>query len=88
MISYDIVDDKVRSQVFNCLKNYGEPVQYSMFECYLTKKNQGVLREALQAFIDATEDSVRWYPVCRWCQKEINVLGTDKITEDKAFYIV
>jgi len=87
-ISYDIVDDKARRNVFELLKNHGEPIQFSVFECYLTVERQRSLRSALLEFIDQEEDSLRWYPLCRWCQKEITVHGKDKITEDEAFYIV
>ncbi len=87
-ISYDIVDDKARRSVFELLKNHGKPIQFSVFECYLTIDRQRALREALLAFIDPQEDSLRWYPLCRWCQKEISEHGKDEIIEDEAFYIV
>lgn len=88
VISYDIGDDKTRRNVFELLKNNGEAIQYSVFECYLTPERQRMLRSELLQFIDPVEDSLRWYPVCRWCQKELGVMGIDKITEDEAFYLV
>ena len=87
-ISYDIVDDKARRNVFELLKDNGEAIQFSVFECYLTPERQRLLRKELLQFIDPVEDSLRWYPICRWCQKEINIQGKDRATEDEAFYIV
>lgn len=87
-IYYDIVDDDTRRQVFDTLKNHGESVQLSVFECYLTLTQHQLLRQELLQLIDPKEDSLRWYPICRWCQKEIELLGKDKTIEDKGFYIV
>ncbi|MCA9742068.1 CRISPR-associated endonuclease Cas2, partial [candidate division KSB1 bacterium] len=35
LVSYDIVDDKQRTKLAKRLQNYGQRVQYSVFECDL-----------------------------------------------------
>ena len=35
LVSYDIADDKRLKQVFKVCKNYGNHLQYSVFECDL-----------------------------------------------------
>jgi len=37
VISYDIADDKRRGRIFKALKNFGQWMQYSVFECELEK---------------------------------------------------
>jgi CRISPR-associated protein Cas2 len=37
VVSYDIHDDKRRNRIHKVLKNFGERIQFSVFECDLTK---------------------------------------------------
>jgi CRISPR-associated protein Cas2 len=37
VVAYDISDDPRRTKLHNTLKNFGTPVQYSVFECILAK---------------------------------------------------
>ena len=43
LVTYDIKDDKKRNKVCNILKDYGNRVQYSVFECYLEALKPGKL---------------------------------------------
>ena len=87
MVVYDISDDKIRRRVANHLANHGERVQYSVFECHLTQKELHLLRAAVAVELD-TEDSVRWYPVCKWCRKEVSWQGTGTVSNDPDFFQV
>ncbi len=87
VVSYDISDDKIRRKVANSLKNYGQRVQYSIFECHLTEKEFFLLRSSVAAEIDR-EDSVRWYPVCKWCKQKIGRQGVGRLTDDPDFFRV
>jgi CRISPR-associated protein Cas2 len=44
MVAYDIEDDRIRRKVHHTLKNYGTPVQYSVFECRLNQSRLNELR--------------------------------------------
>lgn len=35
VVAYDVPSDKRRTRLHKQLKNYGDPVQYSVFECNL-----------------------------------------------------
>ena len=37
VIAYDIPEDKRRTKVAKALEGYGERMQYSLFECRITK---------------------------------------------------
>ena len=36
VVAYDIEDDKQRTRLHKTLRRFGEPVQFSVFECILT----------------------------------------------------
>lgn len=48
IVSYDISDDKKRRQVVKILEQFGERVQYSVFECILHKAKLGSLKRILR----------------------------------------
>lgn len=57
-VTYDICDDKRLRRVFKTLRNYGDHVQFSVFDCTLTEKDLVILRAALTTTIDPKEDQV------------------------------
>jgi len=88
LVSYDIIDDRRRNKVANVLKNYGERVQYSVFECILEKDRVEKLIETVNKLINKQEDSVRIYQICDACLRKTRVCGVGKITEDREMFIV
>ncbi|MCP4396908.1 MAG: CRISPR-associated endonuclease Cas2 [bacterium] len=76
VISYDIKSDRRRTKLFNLLKNYGDPIQYSVFECDLTLKQLRQLRQRMGALVEVEEtDTVCIYRLCAECRKKIERLG-------------
>lgn len=61
VIAYDVVDDRRRNRVFKTLKNHGQHVQYSVFECELKRRDFTRLRDRLEQTINPAEDNVRFY---------------------------
>jgi len=53
LISYDIPDDKRRSKIAHLLEGYGERVQYSVFEVWVTDKELEKLSQQLQRLVQA-----------------------------------
>lgn len=58
LVCYDICDDKRLRKVFRVVKDYGDHLQYSVFECQLTPSDLVKLRSELGASIHHTEDQV------------------------------
>ena len=87
-VSYDISDDKRRRQVAKVLKDHGERVQGSVFECHLNKSQQAGLRTRLTELIDPQADSIRWYPVCVWCRQRVIWKGPVGGTDDPPYFVV
>src|SRR5438270_10479759 len=75
VIAYDIPDDKRRTKVHKILLGYGKWTQYSLFECFLTRKELVLLRSKLTEHLVAKEDSVRFYPLCGICVSKVETVG-------------
>ncbi len=87
IISYDVSDDKRRTQIAEILKDFGTRVQYSVFECLLTEDQFAMLLRRLRLSIDPTTDSLRCYRLCQACVDEIIVEGRGDVTQDEDVYI-
>jgi CRISPR-associated protein Cas2 len=75
VIAYDIPDDKRRTKVHKILLGYGKWTQYSLFECFLTRKQLVLLRSKLEEHLVARQDSVRFYPLCANCVSKVETVG-------------
>ncbi len=86
LISYDIPDDKRRAKIAKTLENFGTRVQYSVFECNLTKTQFAEVRKRLVALVVEADDSIRFYALPSDAVKTIAILGHGTVTEDVDFY--
>lgn len=88
VISYDIRDDKRRGRVFKTLKNFGQWMQYSVFECELDKMHFLRLKDRLDHLIHAgDEDSIRFYFLCESCKRQIERIGGEKPRQEGAVIV-
>jgi len=72
LVSYDIVDDKRRSKLAKVLQGYGNRVQYSVFECRLSKSQAKELELKARPFVKINKgDSLRLYMLCKSCEAEV-----------------
>ncbi len=89
MICFDISDDRARYRVVKVLKGYGVRVQKSVFECAdLTEKQFVTLKNDLEAIIDQTTDSVRYYRLCRSCLLQVEWSGLGAAPEIEDFVVI
>lgn len=75
VVAYDIPSDKRRTKIHKILLGYGKWTQYSLFECFLTKKQLLLLRSKLEEHLVAEQDSVRFYPLCTNCVSKVETVG-------------
>jgi CRISPR-associated protein Cas2 len=76
VVSYDIHDDKRRNRIHKALKNFGERIQFSVFECDLTKEQLHGMQHMLKGIIkEEDQDSVRFYHLCNGCRRKIDRIG-------------
>jgi len=88
MVSYDIVDDKTRYKVMKFLKDFGNRVQYSVFECDIDEERFKKMKEGIEKLINKKEDRVRYYLICKACIKRVVISGWGEIEEDEGFQII
>ena len=58
IVTYDISDDKRLRKVFKTMRGYSDHLQYSVFECQLTRMDLVRLRAELAEIIHHKEDQV------------------------------
>ncbi len=58
LVCYDIADEKRLRQVFKAMRNYGDHLQFSIFECQMTPTDLVRCRAELGGIIHHTEDQV------------------------------
>lgn len=58
LVCYDICDDKRLRKVFKTLRDFGDHLQYSIFECQLTPIDLARCRHTLGELIKHNEDQV------------------------------
>lgn len=61
VVIYDIADDRRRRRMVKCLESYGGRVQYSAFECVLTRSAWEELARKAASLVHEKEDSLRVY---------------------------
>ena len=87
VIAYDIPDDRRRTKGHKILSGFGTWTQYSLFECFLSKKELIQLRAKLAKHLNETQDSVRFYPLCAACLDKVETVGGEPPKEDIAFIV-
>ncbi len=87
VIAYDIPDDKRRTKIHQLLLGFGKWTQYSLFECFLSRKELILLRSKLAEHLVAKEDSVRFYPLCASCVSRVETVGGPPPSEPPVFIV-
>lgn len=79
VVVYDISSDRRRTKLHDALLDYGTPVQYSVFECVLSKRDEKRMRAAVRRIIKPRLDRVRYYYLCEACLKRVEVTSGPEV---------
>lgn len=82
VVAYDIEDDRKRLRLHKTLKNFGTPVQKSVFECIMEEGQLRRMKEAVNRVIDEKKDRVRYYSLCQGCRRHIEATAGAFISQD------
>src|SRR5260370_42079602 len=88
VVSYDIPDDRRRTRVHSALTGFGTWVQYSVFECFLDRKQRVLLEARLLKEIHQRQDTVRIYSLCATCKTKGEVLGRGDAPREDNVYLL
>jgi CRISPR-associated protein Cas2 len=81
IIAYDIADPKRLNRLYSTLKGFGKPLQFSIFECYLTPIKLVLLKEKIDGIINPDQDRVIIVRCCPNCRDRIETLGCQHTCE-------
>jgi len=91
LVCYDICDDKRLRKVFQTMRNFGDHLQYSVFECQFTPADLARCRHELSRIIHHAEDQVLFVslgPAEGRGDRVITALGKPYTRLDAPCYIV
>jgi CRISPR-associated protein Cas2 len=91
IVCYDICDDKRLRKVYKIMRGYGDHLQYSVFECQLTRADFVRLRSQLSSVIHHTEDQVLFVdlgPAEGRGDRVITALGKPYVNVDVPCFVV
>jgi CRISPR-associated protein Cas2 len=90
LVCYDIANDKRLRKVFKACKNYGDHLQFSVFECDLSEIEKARFEAELRDLIVHTEDQVmfvRLGPSEGRGERHISAIGIPYVTMDAPCYV-
>lgn len=88
IVVYDIPDNKRQELLRKTLLRFGNPVQYSVFECDLTPRQVDRMAKAIRILMSKDADNIRYYQICKNCIKSVEVFGGKPPVKTKDVYIV
>lgn len=88
LVAYDSTDDQRRTRLHRTLKNFGVPVQYSVFECQLRAADFIRLKIAVEKIVEPGSDAVRYYRLCESCRRHVETIPSDTFSEDENSLVV
>ena len=88
LVCYDVRDERRLRRVAKTMERYGQRVQKSVFECWLTKALLKQMHEEINKVIDEKKDSVRFYTLCKECRGVTDSAGKTKIQPVRRYYVV
>lgn len=88
IVAYDISDNKRRERLRKSLRQFGNPVQKSVFECDLTQRQIEKMERVIRAIISVSKDNVRYYKICNACAGEAEIFGGKPLEKTQIAYVV
>jgi len=91
IVSYDIADEKRLRKVFQTMRDFGDHLQYSVFECQFTPADLARCRHALAEIIHHEQDQVLFIllgPAEGRGDRVINALGKPYVNVDAPCIVI
>jgi CRISPR-associated protein Cas2 len=93
IVSYDVATDEGKGQrrlrrVAKTCKDFGQRVQYSVFECIVDPAQWTVLKDRLISEIDPEKDSLRFYYLGSNWQRRVEHVGAKEPLDQEGPLVV
>lgn len=87
IVCYDISDTRRRNKVARAVDDYGNRLQYSVFEVRLDDAQRRALLKELEEIIDPDADSIYVFPLCERCRKTMSIRGRGTAFDEEIVWI-
>jgi CRISPR-associated protein Cas2 len=87
-VVYDLSNDRRRTRLHKALLDFGTPVQYSVFECWLTPEAVEQLQARVNQIIKPQKDHVRYYFLCAACVDKIQSTRAGEVSKPPDVLVV
>ena len=90
LVCYDICDDKRLHKVFKTMRDFGDHLQFSVFECQFTPTDLARCRHVLSELINQREDQVIFVdlgPTEARGERVISAIGQAYSKVDAPYYV-
>ena len=77
LVAYDIADNKRLQRIAKIMEDYGDRVQYSVFEMEVDRSTFRQMRQRTENVLEEDEDGVKYFFLCERCAGRVEVLGQD-----------
>ncbi len=67
IVAYDVTDTKRRNKVIKLVEPYGKRINYSVFECMMTRTQFEAMCSKLAKTVNSKTDKIAIYPICLDC---------------------
>lgn len=88
VIAYDVSNNRRRRVLVRTLESFGERVQESVFEAWLTDQERNRLAVRAQACLKKSEDRLAIYVLPRTDREAIVNLGLGDISQDFTYLVI
>ena len=88
VIVYDVADDNRRAKLAKFLLDFGDRVQYSVFEAELDGNGADEMWQGVSKRADAASDSVLVYGLCGRCAAHRRLLGAERVSVPSGWILV
>lgn len=88
VVAYDISSNRRRTKLHDLLLQYGNPVQYSVFECLLETNRLQDMKHAIDRVIRPRVDRIRYYFLCQACLKKVEFTSGPEVLAETNTIIV
>lgn len=78
VVAYDIANDIRRDKTVKLLEKYGQRINYSVFECMLTRQQRKELQQNIEEIINEKEDQIVLYNICVDCYAKTTYLPSNR----------
>lgn len=88
VLAFDVANDRRRYRLVRLLERYGQRVQESVFEAWLTPPQRSALLDRARALLHETEDRLVCYVLTAAESERLRTLGTSTRTLNPSFFVL